>query len=112
MLVTLSLLTLSPAKAQQCDHPESVLTEAIKESPDRLVTVLEGQRLAEFLSNLRAAGRLTGGLPNVSKIYIVTAKMLDAKAVPHVWLFFIQGDCILASLPAVQSIVEEMLPPE
>jgi hypothetical protein len=112
----LCLVTLSPLKAQEveaCDHPETLLTEAIAESPERLLTVLEGKRLQAFFSNLRAQGRLAGSLPLVERVYIVTAKMLHPDTdPPHVWLFFIQKGCILVQIPALREVIEDALPPE
>lgn len=106
----------SLVKAQEvnaCDHPESILTEALADEPERLVTVLEGKRLQLFFANLRTQGRLAGGLPYVQKVYVITAKMMHPDTdPPHVWLFFIQDNCILVQIPALREVVDGALPPE
>ena len=110
LLLALFLGLATPALA--CTYPEKQLTDAIVESPDRLITILEDQRVDEFLNNLMRAGYMTGSLPYVMKIYVISAKMKPGYDTPHVWLFFIQDGCILTKIPVIRSVVEENLPPE
>jgi hypothetical protein len=98
------------ASESSCLVPESVLTDLIKEYPDRLITVLEEGRLDEFLNNLMRTGNMAGSLPYVEKIYVVSAKMLPGFDTPHVWLFLVQDNCIIRKIPAIRSYVEAAIP--
>jgi hypothetical protein len=111
VILAFGTLTLIPALgAEQCDLPESVITEAIDSSPDRLVAKIEGKDLNTFLGSMTKAGLLTGTLWRVERIYIVSAKMLPGYDTPHVWLFFIQDGCLIAKIPSIRKVIEDILP--
>jgi hypothetical protein len=112
LFTTLCLAMWSPLKASatECDNPESLLTDALGEEPDRLVRLLEGKDLSVFLAKLQVNGHFSGTLYMIDKIYVVSAKMLPGHNTPHVWLFFVQGECIVSKIPSVRKVVEESLP--
>lgn len=112
LAVLLSLFLSTPANsAMECDTTsEDKIQEAIAADPTKLVKVLEGPELSAFLAALTNNGYLVGTLSQVDKIYIVDAGMRPGYTGQNVWLFIVQDGCLIASIPAIKSIIIGMLP--
>jgi hypothetical protein len=100
------------ADSSGCDYSESLLTDALKEEPTRLVAHLEGQEMDRFFSAMSSKGWLSGTLYRIDGIYIVDAGKMKGfeNTVDQVWIYFIQGGCILTKIGAIKSNVVELLP--
>jgi hypothetical protein len=97
------------AEETRCDYPESLITDALAEEPDRLVVKLEGQALGDFFNKMASKGYLTGTLDLVDYLYIIKGKLLPGFEEPIDILFFVQGGCIVGKVYSTASVVEEML---
>lgn len=100
------LLPLPAMAAMECDTTtEERIQATIAEQPDKLVTILEGDRLAAFISGLTLRGYMIGVLPYVDHIYIVDAGKLPGYTTDNVWLYFVQDGCLIYALPASKAII-------
>lgn len=96
--------------ASECEYPESLITDALAQEPERLVVKLEGKFLEAFLSKMQSAGYLSGSLPQVTSIYIIKGKLLPGHTEPIDILFFIDGSgCIVGKVYGTASVVEGLL---
>jgi hypothetical protein len=93
----------------RCDYAESLITDALKEEPERLVKVLWGQSLADFLNKMSSKGYLTGTLDQIDSLYIIKGKLLPGFDKPIDILFFVQNGCIVGKIYGDAAIVEGML---
>jgi hypothetical protein len=93
----------------KCDYPESLILDALAGEPERLVTKLEGQALADFFNKMSSKGYLTGTLDLVDHVYIIKGKLMPGFDKPIDILFFVQNSCIVGKIYGDAKIVEEML---
>jgi hypothetical protein len=93
----------------RCDYPETLITDALKEEPERLVKVLWGQSLGDFLNKMSSKGYLTGTLDLIDSLYIIKGKLLPGFDKPIDILFFVQNGCIVGKIYGDAAVVEGML---
>lgn len=93
-----------PADGEEaaCEFPESIISDALKQEPDKIVVKLNGKMLETFLSRAQAADYLSGSLPSLASLYIIRGAPLDI-------LFFINAyGCIVSKVSIPASIVEAL----
>lgn len=108
-LVLMSFAT--PAfSAMACDTTtEDQIKTTIAGEPDKLVVILEGDKLAHFLSEMVLRGYMIGSLPLVERIYVVDAGKLEGYTSDNVWLFLVQDRCLVGSIAASKPVIVSMI---
>lgn len=110
MLQALLLFALLTAAAPACDTATEVqIEQAIKAEPEKLVKVLEGDSLKNFITELANHHYLVGTLPLIDRIYIVDAGKLEGYDTDNVWLFFMVDHCLIKAIPASKDAIMELI---
>jgi len=109
-LLLLTLLVSQPVFAADCSTTtEEKIQQTVTEEHDKVIAVLDGDKLNLFLAALANNGYLVGKL-EIDRIYIADAGKLPGYTSDNVWLFFIKDGCLLVAIPATKSIIMGLLP--
>lgn len=102
-----AFLVSTPAlTVEQCatENSETVLTEAIKESPELLVKELTGADLLKFWAKLTEM-KFMDGLPDIDKVYVFKSENHP----DNVYVFFLKQGCIVDVKFTLKKIIEGAL---
>lgn len=83
---------------------ESILTKGIEESPDLLVTILEGEKLQHFWAAMRKKAFMVGNV-DVDKVYVFRSESHPEM----VYVFFLNNGCIQDVKPTFKSLIEGLI---
>lgn len=108
-IFSIFVANLAHGEEASCQYPASLITDALKDEPDRLVKKLEGADLSAFLSKMMAGGYFSGTLYKVDTIYIIKGKLLAGYHTAIDILFFVENGCVVGKVYGTASIVESLL---